>query len=103
MTPTQRSLAHLRAAGYLCAVVERFNAFSKTRLDLWGFVDVLAIRPGEVLAVQVTSGSNVAARVNKITEHENLPHVRAAGIGVHVHGWRKGANGRYALRVVDLS
>ena len=102
-SPTQRSLAHLRAAGYLVAVVERWNPHARIRQDLYGFIDLLAVRDGEVLAVQACAGSSVSARVHKITEHENLGAVRKAGIRIHVHGWRKGANGRWALREVDLS
>jgi hypothetical protein len=41
--------------------------------------------------------------VNKITEHENVAAVRAAGWQIHVHGWGKMANGRWECRVVDLS
>ena len=54
MTPTQRSLAALRGLGYLVEVVEKWNAFTRTRKDLWGWADLLAIRRDEVLAVQVT-------------------------------------------------
>ena len=52
MTPTARSLAYLRRRGALCAVVERFNAFvtrpdggKGVRMDLFGFIDVLAVEP----------------------------------------------------------
>ena len=85
------------------AIVERWNPFAKIRQDLFGFVDLLAIRQGETLAVQTTSGSNVSARVKKITEHENLPVVRKANWLVHVHGWRKDAKGKWQLRVIDIS
>ena len=102
MSPTQRSLAHLRELGYLCEVVEKWNAFTKQRKDLWGWCDILAIRRGEVLAVQVTS-SGVAARVKKIEASETLPIVREAGIRIMVHGWTKRADGKYRLREVDLS
>lgn len=102
MTPTQRSLAKLRADGYHCEIVEKWNPYARIRQDLWGFVDILAIREGEVLAVQVTSRGNVSARVNKITEHENLPIVRKAGIRIEVHGWGKLKAG-WDCRVVDLS
>lgn len=103
MTPTQRSLKHLRDQGYFCWIVEHWDHFARKRKDLWGFADILALRDGEVLAVQTTSGSNVAARVRKISEHENVGAVRKAGIRIAAHGWRKNAKGRYVLRVVDLS
>jgi hypothetical protein len=103
-SPTQRTLAHLRAAGYeLVQVVERWNPHARVRQDLFGIIDVLAVRPGEVLGVQATSGSNVAARVAKITDHPSTPFLRRAGVRLLVHGWRKSANGRWTLREVDVS
>jgi hypothetical protein len=87
VSPTQRTLKHLRAAGYFAEVTERWNPFAKIRQDLFGFVDVLAIRKGETLAVQCTSLSNMSSRVKKIAEHENTPKVRDAGWQIHVHGW----------------
>ena len=103
MTPTQRSLKHLRDNGYHAEVVEKWNHITKTRKDLWGVADILAIRDGEILAVQTTSGSNVAARVKKIAESEIVPLIRSAGVGLLVHGWRKNAKGRWELRIVDVS
>lgn len=102
-SPTRRSLEHLRAAGYLVAVVEKWNPHAGIRQDLFGFIDLLAVRENEVLGVQACAGSSVSARVNKITDHPNLSAVRKAGIRIHVHGWRKRANGRWTLREVDLS
>jgi len=102
-TPTARSVAHLRALHWTVGVVEQRIPNTNITRDLFGFIDLLAIRGDETLAVQVTSGSNMAARERKITEHENLAAVRAAGWRVHVHGWRKSAAGDWTLRVVDLS
>ena len=103
MTPTQRSLKHLRAAGYTAEVVEKWVPGANIRRDLLGFIDVLAIRETEVVGVQATSGSNVASRIAKIAEHANVGAVRKAGIRILVHGWRKAANGRWTLREVDCS
>lgn len=103
MTPTQRTLKHLRDAGYLAEVVERWIPGANIRRDLFGFVDVLAIRDGEVLGVQATSRDNVASRVSKIAEHPNVGQVRKAGIRLEVHGWGKMASGRWELRCVDVS
>jgi hypothetical protein len=36
MSPTQRSLAHLRRLGYQARVVERWNPFARVRQDLFG-------------------------------------------------------------------
>ena len=102
MSPTQRSLKALRDLGYLVEVVEKWNSFTRTRKDLWGWADLLAIKRGEVLAVQVTS-EGVANRVKKVTDSETIGRVREAGVRVEVHGWRKNSKGRYIQRVVDLS
>ena len=102
LSPTQRSLAFLREEGYLVSIVERWNPHARIRQDLWGWCDLLAIRKGEVLAVQVTA-SAVSARIKKIQESETIGPVRDAGIRVVVHGWRKNSKGRYVLRVEDIS
>lgn len=102
MTPTQRSLAALRELGYLVEVVEKWNSFTRTRKDLWGWADLLAIRRGEVLAVQVTS-TGVSSRIKKIMGSETIGRVREAGVRIEVHGWRKNSKGRYIQRIVDLS
>lgn len=90
MTPTQRSLRKLRTAGYLVAVVEKWNPHARIRQDLFGFADLLGFRGDEVLLVQTTSGSNVAARLTKIA---GLPVAAAWRNGSNrrlvVHGWRK--------------
>ena len=102
-SPTQRSLAHLRAAGYpLVQVVERWNPHAKVRQDLFGIVDVLAVSDTEIVAIQTTSASNVAARIAKITDSPALPILRKAGIRVLVHGWAK-RKGRWHLREVNLT
>ena len=101
-SPTQRSLEHLREQGYFCAVVEKWNSFTKQRQDLWGWCDILAIRENEVLAVQVTS-TGVAERIKKIEDSPTVAFVRNADIRIEVHGWRKNSKGRYVLRVEDIS
>ena len=101
MSPTERSLKYLRKLGYTATVTERWNQFARIRQDLFGIVDVLAVRAGETLAVQCTSLANVSSRVNKIADNENTPRLREAGWRLEVHGWKKGKRGD--PRVVDCS
>ena len=101
-SPTQRTLAVLRADGWLPAIVEKWNPHARIRQDLYGFIDLLAIRDGETLAIQCCAGSSAAARVAKITDHENLAAVRKAGWRVEVWAWRKLKSG-WSPRIVDLS
>ena len=101
-SPTQRSLEYLREQGYHCEVVEKWNAWTKQRKDLWTWCDILAIRKGEVLAVQVTA-ADVSKRIKKIQESETVALVRDAGIRIEVHGHRKNSKGRYVMRIEDIS
>lgn len=98
ISPTQRTLKHMRDKGYVCQVVEHWNPWARVRQDLYGFIDVLCLGGGEIVGVQSTSYGNVSARINKIAEHENVAAVRNAGIRILVHGW-DGAK----LREVDIS
>lgn len=102
MSPTQLSLRWLRHEGWFAWVVEHWNSYARIRQDLWGFADVLALRDEDVLAVQTTSYSNIAARVRKINDHPNVDVVRKAAIQIHVHGWRK-VNGKWVVRIEDCS
>jgi hypothetical protein len=109
-SPSQRSREHLEAAGYHVELVEQNRAVGTKRwkVDLWGFIDFLCIRKDEVLAVQVTSASNVSSRVRKIEASPLLPRVREAGIRIVVHGWKAAAPSKagaaeWTLREIDLS
>lgn len=103
MSPTARSLAYLRKEGWTAGVVERRLPHSNITHDLYGFIDIVAIKGTETLAVQTTTGAHVANRVKKIADADTLPLVREAGWTIHVHGWRKLATGRWEVKVVDVS
>jgi len=101
-SPTQRTLALLRKEGWNAEVTEKWIPGANIRKDLWGFIDVLAIRGKEILGVQATSYTNTSTRVKKIEDSDNVAAVREAGIGIHVHGWRK-VKHRWQVRIVDCS
>jgi hypothetical protein len=109
MSPTQRTLAKLRSDGYsLVEVTERWNTFTKTRRDLFNFIDVLAVKGNEVLAVQTTSGTNVSARIAKIRGLQSSGlWLESPNRRIIVHGWRKtGARGKrkvWTCRAVELT
>lgn len=73
-SPTHRTKETLLEQGCkLVAIVEHWNSFAKVRQDLFGFIDILAVRNGVVVGIQATSGTNLSARLKKCREHENLP------------------------------
>jgi len=97
--PTRKRLTDL---GYLVENVEKYNTFSRQKNDLWGFIDFLAIRRDEVLAIQVTSKANMSSRRKKIAEHENVGKVREAGIRIELWGFYKEGR-KWEVKIEDLS
>ena len=102
-SPTQLSLKKLRDEGWFCWITEHWNSFSRTRQDLWGFVDIIALKPGQILGVQTTTATNMSARINKIAEHENVGKVREANVMIHVHGWHQDDKRKWHCKVKDVS
>lgn len=98
-SPTQRSLAKLRAEGWLVAVTERWNPFAKIRQDLFGFIDLLAVRGNETLAVQTTTGPNMAAREIKIRASQAAAiWLESPTRKIVIHGWtQRGPRGKRKL------
>lgn len=105
-SPTIRSLAWLRDKGYHAEVVEKVIPYKYIKVDFLGFIDIIAIKKNRIVGVQVTSGSNVSARIKKAKASPNLKlWLEAGGIFV-VHGWRKlGKKGKrktWQVRIVRL-
>ena len=102
MSLTLRTTKHLREQGYLVATVEHYNSFTRRKHDLFGCIDLLAIGNGETLAIQVTSRSNMSARIKKIQDAEALPEMLRSKWRIIVHGWDKGTTGRYRLKEFEF-
>ncbi len=93
ITPTQRTLAVMKKKGRICGIVERF--VSKIgphgkRIDLFGFIDIIAIDPEEGIVAIQSCGSAFAEHLKKMTQDTEvlmklwLNHAR-----VELWGWRK--------------
>jgi len=108
MTPTQRSMAYIRKAGGFPWIVEHWNSFAHIRQDLFQFADILAVFPNREAStyIQVTSGSNVSARKEKILANKYALQILNAGNVIEIHGWRKvGARGKRKLwenRIIEI-
>ena len=91
MTPTARSMELLRELGYTVDVVERWIPRTRTRRDLFGFADLLAIHPtGGILLIQTTTGSNGADRLKKMLAEPQLQSWLLAGGRAELWTWRLG-------------
>jgi hypothetical protein len=98
-SPTQRTLKLLRKCGYLCAVVEKWNAHAGIRQDLFGFADIIAVhrfREPRMLLIQATGHTNVAGRLAKVKPMLPLRIWLGAGGAFEVWGW----NGKKLRRVI---
>jgi hypothetical protein len=108
MTPTARTLAHLRAGGLLAGVVERHIHQARKTVDLFGAADVLAVHPRDrvILLVQAATAGHVADRLARLRCRPELPLLLRAGVLVEVWGWAKRSNRwevrRVAIRAEDL-
>ena len=88
ISPLQRSKKLLEEQGYLVAIVERWNPWAKVRQDLFGIIDLLAIKYGKTLAVQVTT---LGHRSEHETKMLSSPYInRLLDVWkVELHSWRK--------------
>lgn len=111
-SPTQRTIERLRADGWTCQSVEkkapmpagmvrdnrsgimRMAFFLTVTQDLFGCIDILAIRPGDILGIQATSGggiglSNFNARKRKVESLENAKVWLQSGARLQIWSWKK--------------
>jgi len=90
-SPTKRSLKYLREQGYIAQVVERFNPYAKVRVDLFGFIDIVAVQhdPNKIVGVQTTTKGHMSDRIKKILGISEAKDWLNAGGQIHIHGWVK--------------
>lgn len=108
-SPTQRTLKRLKDEGYIAYVTEKWIPQTRRRIDAFNFGDVLAAKPGCIMLVQTTSGSNnLPIRVNKILETcaEAAETWILAGGRIIVEAWvkyKKPVNRKYwRSRIVEI-
>lgn len=96
MSPTQRTLQALRKLGFVAAVVERWNPHARVRQDLFGCIDIVAIRDGiGILGIQACAGASHAARRDKAAAEPKLRTWLECGGRFEIWSWAKqGARGK---------
>lgn len=100
-----KSVSYLRERGYMAAVVEHYNARSRRRADLFGFIDVIAVsETGRTVFVQATSASHVADRLRKMSSPPVLANAIAlcSRARVVIIGW-PAAGDRRGPRETDVT
>ena len=95
---TQLTLKNLRERGYTAEVVERFNSFTKHRKDFLNIIDIIAIKPGEILGVQTTTYKAASEHRKKIRLEPLLKEWLSAGGKFELQQWLK-PKFRYEIRI----
>jgi len=85
--------------GYTAEVVERWIPRTKTRRDLFGCIDIVAVHEYHgILGVQATTTGNMSARIKKSMAEPRLYAWLLAGGKFAVWGWAKrGPRGKRKL------
>lgn len=95
-SPTARTLDLFRELGYEVGIVERYNHHTRTRHDLFGCIDLVAMPKQTTnpaygaLGIQACAGPSHAARLAKAKAEPRLRTWLAAGNRFAVISWRKG-------------
>lgn len=95
LSNTQRTLHLLRSMGRSCGIVERFIHNKKVgpgiRSDLYGFIDIIAIKPGEGIYGVQSCGADFKAHYNKIVHDKRQEAIRwlKSGGMIEIISWRK--------------
>ena len=99
LTPsTQLSMREMRKRGYLVGKTEYWNSFTHHRVDLWGILDFLCLRSGEIVGLQTTSYTNIAGHRQKILQSITVIPILQSGMRLLLQGWKKGKTGRWELK-----
>jgi len=103
MSPTQRTLKHLRKLGWCCQVVEKWIPRVNVRKDLFDAIDIVAIKRGVwgVLGVQATTRTNLSHRLAKAAASPALELWLWCRNHFQVWGWSQ-VNGIWRPKIVTL-
>lgn len=106
---TQRSCQTLKKDGYIYQIVERWNSYAKIRVDLFGVIDIVAVKADitGVLGVQSTSTDHIMDRIRKALAEPRIRVWLEAQNRFQVWGWAKrGERGKrklWTLKIKELA
>jgi hypothetical protein len=86
VSPIERTHARLRELGYTVTQTQYWHHYAKRRVDLFGFIDSLAVKEDHLLAVQTTDSSHHSAMVKKILS-QPVASLLVRHMGCEVWSW----------------
>ena len=85
---TSRTLEYIRSQGWEADKVEQWNPYSKTRKDLFGFIDIVAMGENKIIGIQ-SCGQAFSEHDKKILESPLALKWLEVGGKLLLIGWRK--------------
>lgn len=103
-SPTSRTKKLAESQGYTVAIVEKWNQWAKVRQDLFGFGDLLCMKPYEpLLLIQATTMDHFAHRLTKIQHTALSQHWLSTGNRLEIWSWAtRGERGKRKLWTVKV-
>jgi hypothetical protein len=86
---TQKTMRLLEEQGYKVGIVERVIPRVFIRKDLFGIVDLIAIRPGEIVGVQSTSWNQRLDHLQTLRSSANTVPWLESGAKLLLVSWKK--------------
>ena len=87
-SPTARTLAQLRSDGWTAGVVEKCVPHSFIKQDLFGCIDIIAVKPGEgCIGIQACVVGDQTKRMKKALDEPRLRAWILSGQRFEVWGW----------------
>lgn len=79
----------LRKDHWLVGITEHYNFYGKVRQDLFGFADLLCIKPPDTLAVQITDSGGNAQHIRDVIASVPAKVFLLAGNKIEIWAWRE--------------
>jgi hypothetical protein len=101
----QRSMELLRKEGYVVGNAEYWSAFAGKAIDLFGFIDLVAldVENKKIIAVQVTKG-HVSEHITKIRSIKAASAWLECGGEIVIHHWWEVGPGKpWSMEVISIT
>lgn len=83
-------------------MVEHWSSFSHQRIDLFGIIDMICLKKGEIVGVQICGYTGASAHRKKLRESPYLNAWLLSGAKLHLLIWRKVGH-RYREKLEEIA